>query len=57
MTSSIPPRTPCIDICRIDPETRLCAGCARSMDEIAAWSRLSDTERSRIMAELPNRKV
>jgi predicted Fe-S protein YdhL (DUF1289 family) len=30
-------------------------GCLRSIDEIAAWTRMSDAERRRIMAELPGR--
>lgn len=48
--------SPCIQICVIHPETRLCAGCARSIDEIGAWSRMSHEERRAIMAELPSRE-
>ncbi|MBK5933961.1 hypothetical protein C8N32_11641 [Rhodovulum imhoffii] len=51
------PLTPCIDICKIDRESRLCEGCYRSIDEIAAWSRLSNAERADIMATLPARAV
>ncbi|MEX0369988.1 MAG: DUF1289 domain-containing protein [Tateyamaria sp.] len=47
--------SPCVQICVIHPETRLCTGCARSIDEIGAWSRMSPDERRSIMAELPNR--
>ena len=47
--------TPCIDICRIDPRTKLCAGCLRSLDEIAAWGGLSPAERRRIMETLSRR--
>lgn len=49
--------SPCVQVCVIHPETRLCAGCARSIDEIGAWSRMSAAQRSAIMAELPNRAV
>ncbi|WP_103173389.1 DUF1289 domain-containing protein [Paracoccus sp. SY] len=28
--------SPCIKVCVIDPATRLCTGCWRSLDEIAA---------------------
>lgn len=49
--------TPCIKVCVIDPATRLCEGCARSLDEIAAWGTLSPVDRRRIMAELPFRHV
>lgn len=47
--------TPCIKVCAIDAVSGLCAGCHRSLGEIAAWATLSDTERRRIMAELPAR--
>lgn len=48
--------SPCVQICVIHPETRLCTGCSRSIDEIGAWSRMSPEARSAIMAELPDRK-
>lgn len=48
--------SPCIKICVVHPEARLCTGCLRSIDEIGAWSRMSPEDRSRIMAELPARK-
>ena len=37
--SDIP--SPCISVCRIDAGG-LCEGCLRTLDEIAAWSRLDD---------------
>ena len=48
--------SPCVQVCVIHPETRLCAGCARSIDEIGAWSKMSPEERRDVMAELPERK-
>ena len=47
--------SPCIKVCVIHPETRLCTGCLRSIDEIAAWGRMSSEERRTIMSELPTR--
>lgn len=47
--------SPCIKICVIHPETRLCTGCLRSIDEIGSWGRMSGEERRDIMAELPTR--
>lgn len=47
--------SPCINVCVIQPAVRICTGCLRTIDEIAAWSRLSETERARIIAELPER--
>ena len=48
-------QSPCIKICVIHPEERLCVGCYRSMDEIATWSRLSEAERQAVVADLPAR--
>lgn len=49
--------SPCVNICVIHPETRLCTGCARSIDEIGAWSQMSVEARRLVMAELPNREA
>jgi predicted Fe-S protein YdhL (DUF1289 family) len=51
----MPIQTPCNKVCTIDPASRLCAGCGRSLDEIARWTALTDAERARVMAELPQR--
>lgn len=48
-------QSPCIKICVIHPETRLCTGCLRSIDEITAWSRMSNEARRDVVAELPGR--
>ena len=48
-------QSPCVKICVVHPEARLCVGCLRTIDEIGSWSRLSPEERQRIMAELPAR--
>ena len=47
--------SPCIKICVIHPEERLCVGCYRSIEEIATWSRLPSAERRAIIADLPAR--
>ncbi len=47
--------TPCIKVCLIDPASRLCEGCGRTLTEIAQWGRLSEAERQAIMAVLPER--
>ncbi|MGH6780750.1 MAG: DUF1289 domain-containing protein [Sphingomonadaceae bacterium] len=49
--------SPCVQICVIDPASGLCEGCLRTLQEIADWSRLSETERLAIMAELPRRRI
>ena len=47
--------SPCISVCRVDPATRWCLGCARTLDEIAAWSALDDTGKRAVWALLPAR--
>ena len=47
--------SPCVKICIVHPEARLCIGCHRTLDEIAQWSKMSDEERTRVKAELPSR--
>ena len=47
--------SPCVKICVVHPESRLCTGCLRTIDEIGAWSRMSPEARREIMAELPSR--
>jgi predicted Fe-S protein YdhL (DUF1289 family) len=50
-----PIESPCNDVCVIDPETGLCEGCLRSLDEIAEWGLYSPAERRRIIDQLPGR--
>jgi predicted Fe-S protein YdhL (DUF1289 family) len=53
--TSMPISSPCTKVCTIDPRSGLCRGCGRTLDEIAQWGSLGETERRRIMAELPQR--
>ncbi len=47
--------SPCVKLCVVHPEERLCVGCFRTIEEIATWSRLTPAERRAIMADLPER--
>lgn len=49
--------SPCTKVCTLDPTGRICIGCRRTVDEIAAWGSLSDVQRARIMAELARRRL
>jgi hypothetical protein len=44
--------SPCVSICRMDPATDLCEGCLRTLDEIAAWSRMPDEEKRSVWARI-----
>jgi predicted Fe-S protein YdhL (DUF1289 family) len=48
--------SPCTKICTIDPRSKLCLGCGRTLTEIAEWASLPESARLRIMAELPARR-
>jgi predicted Fe-S protein YdhL (DUF1289 family) len=50
-----PVTSPCTRVCRIDGSSGLCAGCARTLDEIARWSAMSEAERLQVCAQLPGR--
>lgn len=47
--------SPCVKLCVVHPEARLCVGCLRSIDEISGWSRMSHDERAVVIADLPSR--
>ncbi|MCX5520341.1 DUF1289 domain-containing protein [Kaistia defluvii] len=47
--------SPCISLCVLDPESELCEGCGRSLDEISQWSRMTDDQRRAVMSRLPER--
>lgn len=47
--------SPCTGVCAIDDDD-LCRGCARTLDEIAAWGVMTAAERAAVMADLPARR-
>ena len=53
---STPAASPCIGICRMHAPTGWCEGCLRTLDEIAAWSRLDDVARHKVLAQLGQRR-
>lgn len=48
-------QSPCVRICVVHPESRLCIGCLRTIDEIVRWSKMTGDERRAVMAELSGR--
>ena len=49
-------KSPCVNVCQMDPRRGVCLGCARTLDEIARWGTMTDLERGKILAELPGRR-
>jgi uncharacterized protein len=52
-----PVASPCVNVCEMDAATGWCAGCLRSIDEIAGWSRLSEAARLQVCDQLPQRRI
>lgn len=48
--------SPCINVCVLHPQAKLCMGCFRSADEITQWSRMTPQVRRDIMDTLPERE-
>lgn len=55
MTTALVP-SPCNSVCRMDETSGWCRGCARTLDEIASWSRLPDDDKRVLWAQLPARR-
>ncbi|SHH05208.1 hypothetical protein SAMN02745157_0244 [Kaistia soli DSM 19436] len=47
--------SPCVRICTMDPDSGLCEGCGRTIDEITRWMRMDEAERQALMEALPAR--
>jgi predicted Fe-S protein YdhL (DUF1289 family) len=48
--------SPCLGICIVDPATRQCRGCLRTVDEIAGWYEASAAEKRALLAVLAARR-
>jgi predicted Fe-S protein YdhL (DUF1289 family) len=46
LTAGVP--SPCVGICIVD-DARVCIGCRRSLDEIAAWSTATNEQKRRVL--------
>ncbi|RWR53837.1 DUF1289 domain-containing protein [Sinirhodobacter huangdaonensis] len=47
--------SPCRKLCALHPETKVCTGCFRSLEEIGRWARMTPAERRAVMADLAAR--
>jgi predicted Fe-S protein YdhL (DUF1289 family) len=48
--------SPCVDVCRMNPETGFCDSCFRTIDEIAEWSVYDDDEKRAVLARVESRR-
>lgn len=49
--------SPCTNVCAIDAPTGLCAGCYRTLDEIAGWIDMTPGDRRALMPTLAARRA
>ncbi|HZQ74321.1 MAG TPA: DUF1289 domain-containing protein [Burkholderiales bacterium] len=49
-------KSPCINVCLMDPDRGLCRGCLRTLDEIAAWGAMTESDQARVLKELVLRR-
>lgn len=47
--------SPCVKVCVVHPDARICVGCFRTTQEIAGWNRMTNDERAALLEELPSR--
>ncbi len=49
--------SPCVSQCGLDPETNMCNGCGRTLDEIRAWKLASNAEKLAILNAMARRRA
>ena len=47
--------SPCIAVCEMDAQSKLCLGCLRTLDEIARWSRSSSADKREVWQKILKR--
>ena len=50
-------KSPCKNVCELDPSTGLCLGCKRTKNEIAKWVHYNDKEREKIIKKAGKREA
>jgi uncharacterized protein len=50
------PASPCTNDCTFDPESELCSGCFRTLDEIEAWWTMTAEEKLGVLAAAGRRR-
>ena len=47
--------SPCVSVCRLDPERLGCEGCLRTLDEIRAWKTMDNAQRLSVWRQVEAR--
>lgn len=48
--------SPCVSVCRMNAATGWCEGCHRTLEEIAAWSTMSELDKRAVWKRLSARR-
>jgi predicted Fe-S protein YdhL (DUF1289 family) len=48
--------SPCISICQMHPQSGLCIGCWRTIDEITDWSVASEAKKKQVWLAISQRR-
>ena len=51
------PYSPCLGICLMDPATRMCRFCLRTIDEIRGWYEATAADKRAILDRLEVRRI
>lgn len=49
--------SPCVNVCRMSPQSGWCEGCWRTLDEIRLWGGMSDAARQECWARIESRQA
>jgi len=49
--------SPCMGVCRMDVDGKLCVGCLRTLDEVASWSTATEETRFAILKNVAERRA
>lgn len=52
----VPVRSPCVNVCEMDPETQLCRGCFRTQDERDWWPAYTDEQQREVLRRCDRRR-
>ena len=50
-----PVPSPCLSVCRMSATTEFCEGCFRTLEEVAAWSRMDDAGKEAVWRSIVQR--
>ncbi len=60
MSPDFPPEapvpSPCVSLCKMDPDSGLCEGCLRTLDEIVQWSAAGEDFKRAVWVEIRRRE-